>query len=149
MWTLYTSLEVFDISTCNSSLRCQHIIQQRIDERRGLSAVQGVDVTLNSYNFFERKCIAAGRESFELDFRSLLPAFIKTGFFFKSNQYWLHRGLECMGQLFTNFSRCLTKPRSMPSSVLPNRLSEHLFLWTMSRDPKANSKMIFIYRGVG
>ena len=81
MWTLYTSLEVLDISTCNFSLRCQHIIQQRVDERRGLSAVQGVDVTLNSYNFFERKCIAAGRESLELDFRSLLPAFIKTGLF--------------------------------------------------------------------
>lgn len=81
MWTLYTSLEVLDISTCNFSLRCQHIIQQRFDESRGLSAVQGVDVTLNSYNFFERKCIAAGRESFELDFRSLLPAFIKTGLF--------------------------------------------------------------------
>ena len=77
MWTLYTSLEVLDISTCNFSLQCQHIIQQRVDESRGLSAVQGVDVTLNSYNFFERKCIAAGRESFELDFRSLLPAFFR------------------------------------------------------------------------
>ena len=78
---LYTSLEVLDISTCNFSLQCQHIIQQRVDESRGLSTVQGVDVTLNSCNFFGRKYKATGRESFELDFRSLLPAFIKTGLF--------------------------------------------------------------------
>ena len=96
MWILYTSLEVLDISTCNFSLRCQHIIQQRVDERRGLSAVQGVDVTLNSCNFFERKYKATGRESFELDFKKLTAGLYQDRPFFKSNQYWLHRGLECI-----------------------------------------------------